>query len=149
MRRVQSVPSLRARRNVLLPPVTLGVLLCVIVATNDGCRAAARETQPSTCGRQFLVRQGNANNSSGSDEAAAVAGELSLSRGRGFMGAAMVDEPPLVVLAGGIGVGGKLVDSNVDAFALPSLRKDGGNNLGGGRGGGGAEGALVYKDVLS
>lgn len=36
------------------------------------------------------------------------------------MGAAMVDDPAVVLFAGGIGMEGTVVDSNVDAFAVPA-----------------------------
>lgn len=158
MRCCQRGPTPHGPRRPVPPAATLVMLLLrATVVTNVGCCSAARQTQSSTCGRRFLVREGEGDtDSSGSqheedDEAARHTGQLSLSRGRGFMGAAMVDDPPLVVFAGGIGVGGKLVDSNVDAFALPPhLSEDGDNDPVGGDGAGGeGEATVVYRDVLS
>lgn len=58
------------------------------------------------------------------------------------MGAAMVEDPAVVVFAGGIGSGGTVVDSNVDAFSLGagSARDSGGDA---------ATGLVVDRDVLS
>lgn len=76
------------------------------------------------------------------------------------MGAAMVDDPALVLFAGGIGMEGTVVDSNVDAFRLPATRKreaeegvqqpnSGSSSDGRGRGGQGEGDVLVEKGVLS
>lgn len=57
-----------------------------------------------------------------------------LSRGRGFMGAAMVDDPTVMVFAGGIGRGGTVVEARADV--LYDVRNE-------------AEGATVAREVLS
>lgn len=78
------------------------------------------------------------------------------------MGAAMVDEPALVLFAGGIGMKGTVVDSNVDAFAVPVTTAGergagvqqpdaaGSSRIGQQGGQGKGEGdVVVEKDVLS
>ncbi|CAN0521631.1 unnamed protein product, partial [Ectocarpus sp. 12 AP-2014] len=103
-----------------------------------------------SCGRRFLVRDGE----TAAPDSAAAEGLL-LSRGRGFMGAVMVDDPAVILFAGGIGRGGMVVDSNVDVFAVPldvgedDDDDDDDNNATGGAVGGGGEKALVDRDVLS
>ncbi|CAN0152531.1 unnamed protein product, partial [Ectocarpus sp. 12 AP-2014] len=103
-----------------------------------------------SCGRRFLVRDGE----TAAPDSAAAEGLL-LSRGRGFMGAVMVDDPAVILFAGGIGRGGMVVDSNVDVFAVPldvSEDDDDDNdddNAAVGAVGGGGEEALVDRDVLS
>lgn len=43
--------------------------------------------------------------------------EGALSRGRGFMGAEMLDDPGVMVFGGGIGKGGTVVEARADVFA--------------------------------
>lgn len=74
--------------------------------------------------------------------------EGALSRGRGFMGAAMVDDPAVVVFAGGISNGGDVVDSRVDAFSRVSV--DATDDLKAGDAAGAGEGEImVDRDVVS
>lgn len=70
------------------------------------------------------------------------------------MGAAMVNDPGLVLFAGGIGMEGTVVDSNVDAFAVPAAGVPAAEGAqqpdsGGSNGGQGDDDLLVAKDVLS
>lgn len=65
------------------------------------------------------------------------------------MGAVMVDDPALVLFAGGIGMEGTVVDANVDAFAVGEAERfqqpDSSRSADGGQG----RDVLVEKDVLS
>lgn len=112
--------------------------------------AVAADHHAVACGRRFLVRDGE---TAAPDRTTAEG--LLLSRGRGFMGAVMVDDPAVIFFAGGIGRGGMVVDSNVDVFAVPldvdddDDDDDDDDNATGGAVGGGGEEALVDRDVLS
>ena len=149
-------PTLSASPSLLpwLQPLPLLLLL--------SGKATVASAESSICGRRFVLRQrdssvagtvrsGGAEPSSGSSEeakrpshgASGASNGGALSRGRGFMGAAMVEDPAVVVFAGGIGSGGTVVDSNVDAFAL------GAGVLAGGGGGDDGGDVVVDRDVLS
>ena len=141
------------------PLPLLPLLLALFVLLSERAYVASGES--SICGRRFVLRQRDSSSSSNSSssssgvEGAAAGAEPSsseeanerrygaLSRGRGFMGAAMVENPAVVVFAGGIGSRGTVVDSNVDAFSL------GGGVLARGSGGDSATGVVVDRDVLS
>ena len=129
----------------------------LLVLLSEKVSVASGES--SICGRRFVLRQRDS--SSGVERAGAEPSSSkqanerrygALSRGRGFMGAAMVEDPAVVVFAGGIGSGGTVVDSNVDAFSLGEgvLAKgfDRDAATAGDRGGAG-EGVVVDRDVLS
>ncbi|CAN0128042.1 unnamed protein product [Ectocarpus fasciculatus] len=122
-------------------------LLSLAVAADHHAVAAS---STKACGRRFLVRDGEAS----TPDSSPAAGGLLLSRGRGFMGAVMVDDPAVILFAGGIGRGGMVVDSNVDVFAVPldvadDDDDDEDNATGGAAVGGGREEAMVDRNVLS
>lgn len=80
---------------------------------------------------------GSGGGGSSSSRMAYISGDISrgsLSRGRGFMGAAMLDDPSVMVFAGGIGRGGTVVEASADV--LSGVRNDG-------------QDATVVRDVLS
>lgn len=110
-------------------------------------------TTPSTCGRQFLIDSDSSKLAPGDgsdDGAAVVAAGLLLSRGRGFMGAAMVDNPAMVLFAGGIGRQGTVVDANVDAYAFAAMPPGGASDSTTATDGGGGIGDVrVERYVLA
>lgn len=120
-----------------------------ISASATSSPAAAKS---SLCGRRFVVHVEHAGDrksdsldnsrSGGTNAEKAPADETkrdgALSRGRGFMGAAMVDDPTVVIFAGGIGRDGTMVDSDVDAFSIPTAIVDGAGDA-----------MLVNREVIS
>ncbi|CAN0229735.1 unnamed protein product, partial [Laminaria digitata] len=113
--------------SLLLPSKPLlPLVLVLLVLLSEKVSVASGES--SICDRRFVLRQRDSSN--GIEGAASEDSQPSssedkherrygaLSRGRGFMGAAVVEDPAVVVFAGGIGSGGTVVDSNVDAFSL-------------------------------
>lgn len=153
-------PLLRASPSLLLPLQAPLLLLLLLLSE----RVSTASAESSICDRRFVLRQRDSGSAEGTEHgtgaeprsSSSEANERSygangaggaLSRGRGFMGAAMVEDPAVVVFAGGIGSGGTVVDSNVDAFSLGAGALAGGG--GAGDDGGGVDGVVVDRDVLS
>lgn len=136
-------------------------MLVLLVLLSEEVSVASGES--SICDRRFVLRQRDSSN--GIEGAASEGSQPSssddkherrygaLSRGRGFMGAAVVKDPAVVVFAGGIGSGGTVVDSNVDAFSLGAgvlaRGADGDGATTAAVGGAGRGGVVVDRDVLS
>eukprot|EP00752_Nemacystus_decipiens_P013002 g11503.t2 len=105
--------------------------------------STAAAATPATCGRRLVSEEDDQDGARG----------LLLSRGRGYMGAAMVDDPGLVLFAGGIGMEGTVVDSSVDAFSVPGtgmpLAQQPDSSSSSSSAGGENGDLLVAKDVFS
>jgi len=104
-------PSLLVGGSTSLPVVLVLVLVLVLLAPSDSTTAA---TKKKTLTQGWRIRRLAAE---GPHETCGSA-SLLLSRGRGYMGAAMVDDPALILFAGGIGMEGTVVDNKVDAVLV-------------------------------